>query len=131
MLSYDMDAVAVAPILVLRRLAPSLAPSGGWLEDRLAKAMIFVVAQGTAAGIALILFTQTPGLVISAVGGAMFTLVNASSRPTLLRLPCSADDLYKSDRRRRTARSGVTREPEALTVRVVVVGTPMPEVSRG
>jgi MFS transporter, DHA1 family, inner membrane transport protein len=96
MLSYDMDAVAVAPILVLMAVGSIVGTlGGGWLGDRFSKAAIFVIAQGTAAAIALILFTQTPGLTISAVGGALFTLVNASSRPALLALSAELSTRYR------------------------------------
>ena len=87
MLSYGLDAVAVAPILVLVAIGSIVGTmGGGWLGDRFPKATIFVVAQALAGGMALALFTQTPGLAISAVGGALFGLVNASSRPSLLAL---------------------------------------------
>ena len=68
---------------------------GGWLGDRLSKATIFVVAQAAAASIALVLFTQAPGLAISAAGGALFTLVNASSRPALLALSTELSTRYR------------------------------------
>src|SRR5688572_13153683 len=87
MLSYGLDAVAVAPVLVLMAVGSIVGTlGGGWLGDRFSKAAIFVIAQAVAGAVALALFTQTPGLAISAVGGALFTLVNASSRPALLAL---------------------------------------------
>jgi predicted MFS family arabinose efflux permease len=87
MLSYGLDAVAIAPILVLMAIGSIVGTmGGGWLGDHFPKATIFVVAQALAAGVALALFTQTPGLAISAAGGALFSLVNASSRPALLAL---------------------------------------------
>ena len=96
MLGYGLDAVAVAPILVLMAVGSIVGTlGGGWLGDRLPKAAIFVIAQGLAAAIALILFTQTPGLAISAVGGAVFTLVNASSRPALLALSTELSTRYR------------------------------------
>ena len=96
MLSYGLDAVAVAPILVLMAVGSIVGTlGGGWLGDRLSKATIFVVAQGAAAVIALALFTQVPGLAISAVGGALFTLVNASSRPALLALSAELSTRYR------------------------------------
>ena len=85
MLSYGLDAVAVAPILVLVAIGNIVGTiGGGWLGDRLPKAMIFLVAQTLSGIVALALFTLTPGLAISAAGGALFGLVNASSRPALL-----------------------------------------------
>jgi MFS transporter, DHA1 family, inner membrane transport protein len=96
MLGYGLDAVAVAPILVLMAVGSIVGTlGGGWLGDRLSKGAIFVIAQGLAAMIALILFTQTPGLAISAVGGAVFTLVNASSRPALLALSTELSARYR------------------------------------
>jgi predicted MFS family arabinose efflux permease len=87
MLSYGLDAVAVAPILVLMAVGSIVGTmGGGWLGDRLPKATIFVVAQLAAGSIALALFTRAPGLALSAAGGALFSLVNASSRPSLLAL---------------------------------------------
>jgi DHA1 family inner membrane transport protein len=87
MLSYGLDAVAVAPILVLMAIGSIVGTmGGGWLSDRFPKAMLFVAAQALAGAMALALLTQTPGLAISATGGALFTLVNASSRPALLAL---------------------------------------------
>jgi predicted MFS family arabinose efflux permease len=44
---------------------------------------------------ALALFTQAPGLAISAAGGALFTLVNASSRPSLLALSAELSTRYR------------------------------------
>ena len=96
MLSYGLDAVAVAPILVLMAVGSVVGTlGGGWLGDRFSKAMIFVVAQAFAAAIALALFTQAPGLAISAAGGALFTLVNASSRPALLALSTELSTRYR------------------------------------
>jgi DHA1 family inner membrane transport protein len=86
-ISYGLDAVSVAPILVLVAIGSLVGNvAGGWLGDRLSKAAIFVVAQAAAGAIALALFTLPVGLVISAVGGAVFGLVNAISRPALLAL---------------------------------------------
>jgi predicted MFS family arabinose efflux permease len=87
MLNYGLDAVAVAPILVLvafGNIAGTV--GGGWLGDRFPKATIFIIAQALSGVVALVLFTQTPGLWISAAGGALFGLLNASSRPALLAL---------------------------------------------
>lgn len=96
MLSYGLDAVAVAPILVLMAVGSIVGTmGGGWLGDRVSKAMIFVVAQALAGVIALVLFTQAPGLAISAAGGALFSLVNASSRPSLLALSAEVSARYR------------------------------------
>ena len=96
MLSYGLDAVAVAPILVLMAVGSIVGTlGGGWLGDRLSKATIFVVAQALAGAIALVLFTQAPGLAISAVGGALFSLVNASRRPALLALSTELSTRYR------------------------------------
>jgi predicted MFS family arabinose efflux permease len=96
MLSYGLDAVAVAPILVLMAIGSIVGTlGGGWLGDRFSKAWIFVIAQVLAGGIALALFTQQPGLAISAVGGAVFSLVNASSRPALLALSAELSTRYR------------------------------------
>jgi DHA1 family inner membrane transport protein len=87
MLTYGLDAAQVAPILVLVAIGSIVGTmGGGWLGDRFSKATIFVVAQALAGAVALALFTQTPGLAISAAGGALFGLLNASSRPSLLAL---------------------------------------------
>jgi MFS transporter, DHA1 family, inner membrane transport protein len=96
MLSYGLDAVEVAPILVLMAIGSIVGTlGGGWLGDRYSKAGIFVVAQVLAGAIALSLFTQSPGLPISAVGGALFSLVNASSRPALLALSTELSTRYR------------------------------------
>jgi len=87
MLSYGLDAVAVAPVLVLVAIGNIVGTiGGGWLGDRFPKATIFLIAQAVSGVVALGLFTQTPGLAISAAGGALFGLLNASSRPALLAL---------------------------------------------
>jgi predicted MFS family arabinose efflux permease len=96
MLSYGLDAVAVAPILVLMAIGSIVGTlGGGWLSDRFPKGWIFVIAQVLAGGIALALFTQQPGLATSAVGGAVFSLVNASSRPALLALSAELSTRYR------------------------------------
>lgn len=96
MLTYGLDAVAVAPILVLMAIGSIIGTlGGGWLGDRCSKAMIFVVAQVLAGAVALVLFTQAPGLAISAAGGALFSLVNASSRPALLALSTELSTRYR------------------------------------
>jgi MFS transporter, DHA1 family, inner membrane transport protein len=87
MLSYGLDAVAVAPVLVLIAVGSIVGTmGGGWLGDHFSKALIFVVAQVLAGAVALALFTQTPGLAITVIGGAIFSLINVSSRPALLAL---------------------------------------------
>jgi predicted MFS family arabinose efflux permease len=86
-ISYALDPVTVAPTLVLVAIGSIVGNLvGGWLGDRLPKAAIFVLAQVAAGAIALALFTLPVGLTISAVGGALFGLVNATSRPALLAL---------------------------------------------
>lgn len=96
MLSYGLDAVAVAPVLVLMAVGSIVGTlGGGWLGDRFSKAAIFVIAQVLAGAVALVLFTQTPGLALSALGGAVFTLVNASSRPALLALSTELSTRYR------------------------------------
>jgi predicted MFS family arabinose efflux permease len=86
-LSYALDPVTVAPTLSLVAVGSVVGNiAGGWLGDRLPKAAIFVVAQATAGLIALALFSLPVGLAISAIGGALFGLVNAISRPALLAL---------------------------------------------
>jgi DHA1 family inner membrane transport protein len=96
MLSYGLDAVAVAPILVLMAVGSIVGTlGGGWLGDRFSKAAIFVIAQVLAGAVALMLFTQVPGLAISAAGGALFSLVNASSRPALLALSTELSTRYR------------------------------------
>ncbi|MGE3271356.1 MAG: MFS transporter [Chloroflexota bacterium] len=96
MLSYGLDAVAVAPILVLVAVGNIVGTvGGGWLGDRLPKATIFLVAQTVSGVVALALFTQTPGLAISAAGGALFGLLNASSRPALLALSAELSSRHR------------------------------------
>jgi predicted MFS family arabinose efflux permease len=53
------------------------------------------VAQATAGAIALALFTLPLGLAISAVGGALFGLMNAISRPALLALGAELSNRYR------------------------------------
>jgi DHA1 family inner membrane transport protein len=87
MLSYGLDAVAVAPILMVVAVGNIVGTvGGGWLGDRFPKATLFVVAQVLSGAVAVALFTQAPGLAISTAGGALFGLLNASSRPALLAL---------------------------------------------
>ncbi|MCC6177639.1 MAG: MFS transporter [Chloroflexi bacterium] len=87
MVSYGLDAVGVAPTLMFVAIGNVLGNiAGGWLGDRLPKASVFVVAQIATGLVGLALFTLSPGLALSALGGALFGLVNASSRPSLLAL---------------------------------------------
>ena len=87
MLSYGLDAVDVAPTLALIAIGTIGGNVlGGWLGDRAPKARLFVGAQVVAGAIALALFSLPVGLVASAAGGALFGLVNASSRPAMLAL---------------------------------------------
>ena len=86
-LSYGLDAVSVAPTLVLVAIGSVVGNVlGGWLGDRLPKAGIFVVAQATAGLLAVAVFLFPVGLTVSAIGGALFGLTNAVSRPSLLAL---------------------------------------------
>ncbi len=86
-LSYALDPVTVAPTLSLVAVGSVVGNiAGGWLGDRLPRAALFVVAQALAGLLALALFTFPVGLVISAIGGGLFGLVNAISRPALLAL---------------------------------------------
>lgn len=87
MLSYGLDAIGVAPTLSLMAAGPIGGNVlGGWLGDRFPKARVFVAAQVLAGGLALAVFSLPIGLVASATGGALFGLVNASSRPAMLAL---------------------------------------------
>ena len=87
MLSYGLDAVAVAPSLALVAVGTMLGNVlGGWLGDRGNKAAIFVVAQLLAGAVGLLLFGLPLGLVTSALGGTLFGLANAASRPAFLAL---------------------------------------------
>ena len=87
MLSYGLDAVEVAPALALvagGTIVGNLL--GGWLGDRYRKARIFVVAQLLAGAVGLAVFGVPAGLVASVLGGALFGLANAASRPAFLAL---------------------------------------------
>ncbi len=87
MLSYGLGAVEVAPALALvagGAIVGNLL--GGWLGDRRGKAAIFVVAQLLAGAVGLVLFGVPAGLVASIVGGTLFGLANAASRPAFLAL---------------------------------------------
>src|SRR5215212_2788782 len=96
MLNYGLDAAQVAPTLVLVAIGSIVGTmGGGWLGDRFPKATIFVVAQALAGTVALALFTQAPGLTISAAGGALFGLLNASSRPALLALSAELSSRHR------------------------------------
>ena len=96
MLSYGLDAVAVAPSLVLVAVGTMLGNVlGGWLADRGNKAAIFVVAQLLAGGVGLLLFGLPLGLVASALGGTLFGLANAASRPAFLALATELSAHYR------------------------------------
>ena len=96
MLTYGLDAAQVAPTLVLVAIGSIVGTiGGGWLGDRCPKATIFVVAQALSGAVALALFTQAPGLAISAAGGALFGLFNASSRPALLALSAELSSRHR------------------------------------
>jgi DHA1 family inner membrane transport protein len=87
MLSYGLNAVEVAPSLALVAVGTILGNAlGGWLGDRFLKPAIFVVAQILAGAVALALFGLPVGLLPSALGGALFGLANAASRPAFLAL---------------------------------------------
>lgn len=87
MLSYGLSAVDVAPALALVAIGAIVGNvAGGWLGDRFSKPVIFVVAQILAGAIGLALFGLPVGLIPSALGGTLFGLVNASSRPAFLAL---------------------------------------------
>ena len=87
MLSYGLGAVEVAPALALVAGGTIVGNVlGGWLGDRRRKAGIFVVAQLLAGAVGLGLFGVPAGLVASIVGGTLFGLANAASRPAFLAL---------------------------------------------
>ncbi|MDP8922067.1 MAG: MFS transporter [Chloroflexota bacterium] len=87
MLSYGLDAVGVAPLLALIAIGTIGGNVlGGWLGDRFPKARLFVAAQILTGAIGLAVFGAPVGLAASAAGGALFGLVNASSRPAMLAL---------------------------------------------
>jgi MFS transporter, DHA1 family, inner membrane transport protein len=98
MLSYGLTAADVAPALALVAIGTIVGNTlGGWLGDRFQgpRAAIFVCAQLTAGGIGLALFGVVPGLVVSVVLGALFGLVNATSRPAFLALGSELSPRYR------------------------------------
>lgn len=98
MLSYGLTAADVAPALALVAIGTIVGNTvGGWLGDRFQgpRAAIFVSAQLAAGGIGLALFGLVPGLVASVVLGAIFGLVNATSRPAFLALGSELSPRYR------------------------------------
>jgi predicted MFS family arabinose efflux permease len=98
MLSYGLGAADVAPALALVAIGTIVGNSfGGWLGDRFhgPRATIFVCAQLVAGGVGLALFGAAPGLVVSVALGALFGLVNATSRPAFLALGSELSPRYR------------------------------------
>jgi predicted MFS family arabinose efflux permease len=98
MLSYGLGAADVAPALALVAIGTIVGNSfGGWLGDRFhgPRATIFVCAQLVAGGVGLALFGAAPGLVDSVALGALFGLVNATSRPAFLALGSELSPRYR------------------------------------
>lgn len=87
MISYGLSGVEVAPTLALLAVGTMVGNVlGGWLGDRARRAAIFVAAQILAGALGLALFGLPLGLVASALGGTVFGLANAASRPAFLAL---------------------------------------------
>lgn len=85
MLSYQMSAVGVAPILsIVAAGAIGGNIAGGWAGDRFPKPAIFVVAQVVAGALGLVLFGLHPALAAAVILGAALALANAASRPAFL-----------------------------------------------
>lgn len=85
MLSYQMSAVGVAPLLaVVAGGAMAGNVAGGWVGDRFLKPRIFVVAQIIAGVLGLALFGLRPGLWAAVTLAAALALANAASRPAFL-----------------------------------------------
>jgi MFS transporter, DHA1 family, inner membrane transport protein len=85
MLSFQLTAVGVAPVLILVAIGAIAGNMlGGWLGDRFPKPVIFVVAQLVSAGLGLALFGA--GLPFASVVtlAVLLTLCNAASRPAFL-----------------------------------------------
>ncbi len=86
-LSYGLNAVSVAPALVLVAVgAIGGNLLGGWLSDRFPKARVFIATELVAAAIGLLLFGVPLGLVGSSLVGALFGLANSAGRPPFLAL---------------------------------------------
>jgi DHA1 family inner membrane transport protein len=86
MLSYDMSAVAVAPVLAVVAVG-TIAGNvlGGWLGDRFLKpGIIFVVAQLIAGTLGLALFGARLLFPAAVALAALLALANAASRPAFL-----------------------------------------------
>jgi MFS family permease len=85
MLSFQMTAVGVAPVLALVAVGAITGNMlGGWLGDRFHKPGIFVLAQIVSAGLGLALFgAGLPFAAVVALAIAL-TFCNAASRPAFL-----------------------------------------------
>jgi predicted MFS family arabinose efflux permease len=85
MLSFQLSAVGVAPVLVLIAIG-AIAGNvlGGRLGDRFPKPVIFVVAQVISAGLGLTLFGGGLPFVPVVALAVLLTLCNAASRPAFL-----------------------------------------------
>ncbi|TMF01177.1 MAG: MFS transporter [Chloroflexi bacterium] len=98
MLSYGLGAADVAPALALVAIGTIVGNSlGGWLGDRFRgpRAAIFVCAQLIAGSVGLVLFGVAPGLVLSVALGALFGMINATSRPAFLALGSELSPRYR------------------------------------
>jgi predicted MFS family arabinose efflux permease len=85
MLSFEMSAVGVAPVLALVAIGAITGNMlGGWLGDRFHKPGIFVVAQIISAGLGLALFGAGLGFAAAVALATALTLCNAASRPAFL-----------------------------------------------
>lgn len=98
MLSYGLGAADVAPALALVAIGTIFGNSvGGWLGDRFSgpRVAIFICAQTLAGSVGLVLFGVAPGLVASVALGALFGLINATSRPAFLALGSELSPRYR------------------------------------
>jgi predicted MFS family arabinose efflux permease len=85
MLSYQMSAMGVAPVLAIVAVG-TIAGNilGGWLGDRFVQPGIFVVAQLVAGTLGLTLFGATLAFPAAVGLAALLSMVNAASRPAFL-----------------------------------------------